>query len=104
MPIDMSRSGEVTILQVRGARDLHDAVQDVIRAGGKALALDMGAVDEINDEDLRDFYRSLKACRRAGGDLCLARPSDDLRQALADSRLDEILRVYPTLSLAIASF
>ena len=110
LAIEMHSQGGARVIEASGelagaaSRQLRRAMNSELNDGGKRFVLRLDGITGCDIGGLREIYFALKRARRAGGDLCLAMPSDSMREGLAASRLAEILRVYESLDEAAASF
>ena len=108
MTIETSRQGAASVIEIDGAVDsesserLLAAVRESIDAGVRRITLDMSAVEAIGDEGLFALMQAMKRMRRHGGDINIAQPSDAVREALALSELDKLIRVFDSRADAIA--
>ncbi len=108
LTIETSRKGANSVIEMAGrlegdaCQQFAEAIRDEIAAGARRLALDMGGVSAISEAGIFQLMRALKLARSQGGDLCVAQPSDAVRQALAVSALDQLLQVYDSTAEALA--
>lgn len=109
LTFELSRYGAVSLVEVAGrlAEGESDRLYAVIgaefAAGARRITLDMGAVDEMGEAGLFALMQALKLTRRKGGALCLAQPSDAVREALALSALDQLVQVFDSRAEALAA-
>lgn len=75
-----------------------------VAAGHKRLVIDLGDVAFIDSSGLGALISGLKAARQAGGDLRIARPTEQVRVVLQLTTLDRVLRTHATLEEAFAGF
>ena len=107
--VDVQPTGEA-VLHLAGRLDLVSAVAvkqrlaAVVAAGQHRLVVDLAEVPFIDSSGLASLIGGLKAARLAGGDLRLARPTDQARTILKLTRLDRVLRPYPTVEEALAGY
>ena len=100
---EVSQQGDAVTVHLAGrlvgesACMLGKIVADQVQATGVDVVLDLEAVEQIDDEGLREVLLALKRARRAGGNLTLAQAQDTVRDALRASRLDEIIVVRDSL-------
>ena len=86
------------------ADDLLTALQAVIGDGHVRLVGDMSKVGYTSSAGLRALLGAMKEARRGGGDLRLAAVGDKVMQVLKLSGFTSILRLYPDVDAALASF
>ncbi len=111
MQIDLSRQSErVSIVAPRGRLDLASApafreqVKRLLDSGAVRLIVDLGEVAFIDSSGLGAIIAGLKAARQAGGDLRIARPSQQVLLVLDLTSLDRVLRPYGTLEEALEGY
>jgi anti-anti-sigma factor len=66
--------------------------------------VDLNDVPFIDSSGLAALISGLKAARTAGGDLRIARPSDQARMLFELTRLDKVLLAYPSVEDAVANY
>ena len=102
-----ARGSGVAVIRLTGrldldsASDLQQCVLAAIAADQHRLVLDLGDTTFIDSTGLRALVDGLKAARRAGGDVCLARPNIQARLILEYTALDQVLRLYDTVEQAL---
>lgn len=110
MELFVSRQGEVCVVGIRGSIDGSTAMelQDTVAAqiGGSAarMVVDCAGLDYTSSAGLRALLAGVKECRRQGGDLRLAAVSGGVRRVLDLSGFSGILRIYPDVDAAVASY
>lgn len=108
--VDLTSFGNVFLVEVAGEFDssgaaaLSRAVEEALEAESQAIVVDLSGIITLDIDGLRVLHAGLKQVRRAGGDMCLAAPSDPALESLGASRLDEIFKIFETTHAAIASF
>lgn len=107
LTFELSRTGAISLVEVAGRLDdseifrLSEVIGEEIAAGARRITLDMRAIDHIGEAGLFALMQALKLARRNGGVLCLAQPSDAVREALAASALDQLVRIFDTRAEAL---
>ena len=71
-------------------------------AGARRLALDMSGVSHLGESVAFQLMRALKQARRRGSHICIAQPSDAVREALAVSMLDQLIPIYESTAEGLA--
>lgn len=91
-------------LDLSTAPQLRQRLAEVVAAGHQRLVVDLEAVTFIDSTGLGTLVSGYKAARLAGGDLRLARPSDQARVILQLTTLDRVLKPYQSVEEALAGF
>ena len=107
--VDERESG-AAIVTLTGRLDLLSApsvkarLAEEVAAGRKKLVVDLGAVSFIDSSGLGALIGGLKAARVAGGDLRIARPSEQAQVILRLTTLDRVMKPYAGLDEALTGF
>lgn len=110
MQISIAQHDHVTVVKIEGSIDaltadtLVTALLDELQAGRMCLVADFAAVEYTSSAGLRVLLTTLKDARQRGGDLRLADIRPNVRQVLELSGFTSILKCFPELSSAVASF
>jgi anti-anti-sigma factor len=110
MEIEVSLSGGVTIVGIRGsvdglsADDLLRALSDRVAEGATRLVADCSALDNTSSAGLRSLLGAVKLARQHGGDLRLAAIQPGVLRVLDLSGFTSILKYYPDVEAAVVSF
>lgn len=110
MEIQISNAAGVCIVAVTGsidaltAGDLTSSLSAQVGNGQKNLVLDLSQVDFMSSAGLRAILAALKECRQVGGDLRIAAAQPGVNKVLNMSGFTSILKTYPDLPAALASF
>ena len=102
--------GTVDIIAVNGSVDaltspeLVKALKDHIHNGHPNIVVDFEKVEFMSSAGLRAILASVKEARTAGGDFRLAAPQPSIEKVLKMAGFHNIVKIYPTVSEAIASF
>ena len=86
------------------AGDLLTALQGAIADGHARLVGDMSGVGYTSSAGLRALLGAMKEARQNGGDLRLAAVGDKVLKVLQLSGFTSILRLYPDVDAALASY
>ncbi len=86
------------------ADDLLTALQAAVADGHAQLVGDMSGVGYTSSAGLRALLGAMKEARRSGGDLRLAAVGDKVLKVLQLSGFTSILRLYPDVDAALASY
>jgi anti-sigma B factor antagonist len=110
MEISTQEYKRVAVVTVSGrvdtntAGDFEAALRELIDHGRVNLALDLSQVDFLSSSGLRVMVTSRKAIKDAGGEICLAAPSERVKETLELSGLNVLFPSFPDREAAIASF
>jgi len=110
MDIAIAQQADVTIVAVAGSLDaltadaLTRTLQVQVRAGRTRLVAALAELDYTSSAGLRVLLATLKEARQRGGDLRLAGARDRVQRVLELSGFTSILKCFPDVSEAVASF
>lgn len=102
------QGADVAVVRPTGRIDLESAAELKRRltqeiAGGRTrIVVDLSEVPFIDSSGLGALVGGLKAAKIAGGDLRIARPSDQAKVVLELTSLNRVLRPYGTVEEALA--
>lgn len=102
--------GDVAVVEIVGnvdtmtADELLAALRGAVGDGHARLVGDMSGVGYTSSAGLRALLGAMKEARRGGGDLRLAAVGDRVRKVLDLSGFTSILRLYPDVDAALASY
>ncbi len=104
------QAGSGTVVRLSGRLDLISAAEvkqrlaDAVAAGHRRLIVDLADVPFIDSSGLGALISGLKAARRAGGDLRIARPTEQARVVLELTTLERVLRPYSSIEEALTGY
>lgn len=111
MKITVRQEGKVTVVEPVGSlvigpaeQTMNDTISRLLVDGATRLVIDLGAVKKIDSSGIETL---LVACRRArdqGGDAKLVRVAPRFQTLLEIAQLTSVLKIYPDVGAAIASF
>ena len=110
MNIMIEQREDVTVVSLAGSLDALTADQLVtalsaeVHSGRTRLVAALGDLEYTSSAGLRVLLATLKETRQRGGDLRLAAVQDKVRRVLDLSGFTSILKCYPDVSAAVASF
>ena len=110
MEVSTRTDGAVTVFGIRGsidgltAEDLARSFSDQVGQGCVCLVADCSALDYTSSAGLRSLLTAVKLARQHGGDLRLAAIQAPVLRVLDLSGFTGILRCYPDVQSAIASY
>jgi anti-sigma B factor antagonist len=105
-----TREGGVAVLRLEGrldmlsAADVKQRIAQTVEGGHRRLVVDLGGVGFLDSSGLGALIGGLKAARLAGGDLRIARPSEQARMILELTTLDRVLRPYDSVEEAAGGY
>jgi len=103
-------AGPTTVIAISGSVDALTSgavahfLSEQIGAGQKQLVADLSRVEFMSSAGLRAILATLKESRQQGGDLRLAAAQPGVERVLKMSGFTSILKTYPTVAEAVASF
>lgn len=102
--------GTTVVVEVAGEIDIasssefEDGLTDVIRGRDThALVVDLSDVTFMDSNGLSALVRVLERQQRAGGALAVVTRDERIKTLFEISRLDRLLRLYPTRAEAVAA-
>jgi anti-sigma B factor antagonist len=96
------------VVALRGELDIADAASvaaalNAVAAGTRELIVDLAGLEFIDCSGLTALLLARKQARKAGGDLLLAAPQDQVLRILAATRLTGVFSVHASVGQAIGS-
>ena len=110
MEISIAHERDVTVVAVAGSLDaltadaLAEAMQAQVRAGRTRLVAALAGLDYTSSAGLRVLLATVKDARSRGGDLRVAGAQPRVQRVLTLSGFTDILRSYPDVPSAVASW
>ncbi|MEO6528027.1 MAG: STAS domain-containing protein [Gemmatimonadaceae bacterium] len=110
MDIVVEQRAPATVVRISGSVDgltadvLMAALQQQIDAGNTRLVADLRNVSYTSSAGLRALLATAKQARQHGGDFRLAAVHPPVLKVLEMSGFTSILKLYPDVELAVASF
>jgi anti-anti-sigma factor len=110
MDLKTETRGNTLILAVSGSLDAltapepGDAISTQLRDGKTSLVADLTQLDYTSSAGLRVMLNGVKEARQKGGDLRLAGIQPNVRKVLDLSGFTSIMKSYPDVDAAVASF
>jgi anti-sigma B factor antagonist len=110
MEIQVEQQGTTTVVRITGSVDgltadtLLTALQAQVLEGRTRMVGDLSGVDYTSSAGLRALLATLKATRQQGGDFRLAAVQPGVFKVLELSGFTSILKLYPDVGAAVASF
>ena len=110
MEIEISSTGDVTVIAIRGNVDgltadrLMKAMSERVADGSVRLVADCTLLEYTSSTGLRSLLSAVKLARQQGGDLRLAAVQAPVLRVLDLSGFTSILKYYPDVPLAVSSY
>jgi anti-sigma B factor antagonist len=110
LQIDLTQRDTVLVMAITGSVDSLNADEltarfaEPISQGKVRLVADFSQVNYTSSAGLRSLLGTVKSCRLAGGDLRLAALQPQVERVLAIAGFVSILKIFPDLESAVASF
>lgn len=110
MEVFIEQRGAVALVRIAGSVDgltadgLQSDLSAQITGGAIRLVGDLSGVDYTSSAGLRALLATLKAARQLGGDFRLAAVQPPVLRVLEMSGFTSILKLYPDVDAAVASF
>lgn len=107
MGIEETRVGDVAVTAIVGRLDSATSpayetdLMKLPEDGRKALVLDLAEVDYLSSAGIRILVMLFKRAAAAGIPVALARPQPHVAEILDIAGLSDVLKVYPSVDLAI---
>jgi anti-sigma B factor antagonist len=86
------------------APDLEKSLQSLLDDHRNQLVLELADVEYMSSAGLRALVSALKAAKKGGGDLVIARPSTRVREVLDLAGLTSVFTLYDDVVEAVGSF
>ena len=96
------------VVALRGELDVADAASvaaglNAVAAGARELIVDLAGLEFIDSSGLAALVVARKQARKAGGDLLLAGPQDQVLRVIAATRLTGVFSVQASVGQAAGS-
>jgi anti-sigma B factor antagonist len=110
MEISTEERQNVSVMSVSGrvdsatAPDLENSLKKLVDSEKTNIVLDLKDVEYMSSAGLRAMVSTLKAVKRANGDLRLANPSPRVEEVLRLAGLTSIFSIHSSREEAVGSF
>jgi len=110
MEQSVTANGDVQVVSIKGSLDaltapeLADTLSTQLKNGNAKLVADLAELDYTSSAGLRVLLNSVKDARQKGGDLRLAAVQANVDKVLELSGFKTIIKTYPDVDSAVASF
>jgi anti-anti-sigma factor len=91
------------VVVLRGELDVADAASVAAAVRARELIVDLAGLEFIDSSGLTALLLARKQARKAGGDLLLAGPQDQVLRVLAATRLAGVFSVHASVGQAAGS-
>ena len=86
------------------ATQFDSTLKDVLSGGQHNLAIDLSQVNYMSSAGLRAIVAAQRECKKKGGDVRLAAPSERVAEVLSLAGLNSVFTVYDNVTAAVGSF
>lgn len=86
------------------APDLEQVLEERTAEGRCNLVLEMSEVDYLSSAGLRALVATLRACKKRGGDVRIANPSERVSEVMSLAGLDALFQMYDDVTAAVGSY
>lgn len=86
------------------AHELEEVLEASMGAGRHNLVLEMSDVDYLSSAGLRTLVSALRACKKRGGDVRIANPSERVSEVMSLAGLDALFQSYEDVTVAVGSY
>lgn len=86
------------------ASQFEGGLKELTGKGRSNLVLNLAGVTYMSSAGLRTLVSTLKDCKRGGGDVRLASPSERVSEVLSLAGLDSLFKVFEDDTAAVGSF
>ena len=86
------------------APDLEETLEDRIDKGRYNLVLDLSDVNYLSSAGLRALVSALRTCKKKGGDVRIANPSERVSEVMSLAGLDSLFTMYDDVTVAVGSY
>ncbi len=112
LQVSIRKSGDVTILDLRGKSTIDDGeselldshLQKLVASGARKLLLNLADLTQVDSSGLSVIVGTCVSLRRQGGDLRVLRPSGLVLEVFRVVRLLEAIPSFEDEAQALASF
>lgn len=86
------------------APEFEGALREILDSGRKNVVLELSEVDFMSSAGLRGMVSVSKACKKSGGTLALATPSERVKDVLQLAGLTSLFVVFDDVTAAVGAF
>ena len=84
--------------------DLEAALEERMAEGRYNLVVDLSDVNYLSSAGLRTLVSALRTCKKKGGDVRIASPSERVFEVMALAGLDSLFTSYDDVTVAVGSY
>ena len=111
MALHEEMHGDVAVLELKGklmggleTSEIHEKDQELIGQGAKKVVADVEKVSWMNSTGLGALIGAMSSLRNAGGDLKLARITENVENLFVITKLVTIFDTFDTVEEAVTAF
>jgi anti-anti-sigma factor len=110
MQISTRELKRVNVVSVSGrvdsasAPDLEKSLQSLLDSHRNHIVVELADVEYMSSAGLRALVSALKAAKKAGGDLVIARPSGRVREVIELAGLTSVFTIHNDVVEAVGAF
>ncbi len=110
LDINVQSLKRVDLISISGRVDsstapqLEQTLEDRMGEGRHSLVLEMSDVNYLSSAGLRTLVSALRACKKKGGDVRIANPSERVSEVMALAGLDSLFTMYDDVTMAVGSY
>ena len=104
-------NGDVAVLELKGklmggpeTSEIHEKIKELIAQGAKKVVADVDRVSWMNSTGLGALIGAMTSLRNAGGDLKLARITENVENLFVITKLVTIFDTFDTVEEAVTAF
>lgn len=86
------------------APELEETLEERIGEGRHNLVLDLSDVNYLSSAGLRTLVSTLRTCKKKGGDVRIATPSERVTEVMSLAGLDTLFTSYDDVTVAVGSY
>ena len=86
------------------APELEETLEERMGEGRYSLVLDLSDVNYLSSAGLRTLVSALRNCKKKGGDVRIATPSERVTEVMSLAGLDTLFTSYDDVTVAVGSY
>lgn len=86
------------------APELEETLENRMGEGRHNLVLEMSGVEYLSSAGLRTLVSALRTCKKRGGDVRIAAPSERVSEVMSLAGLDALFQTYDDVTMAVGSY